>query len=145
MYNIMNNGPYLAVIAQWDKERHGIIPGEEKLCDYLSTKKLMCWDSHYYDSDTEDEMSVNTVEAEILEAVEFASGSEMRVAVIKRTYIYADRHFCVKNVGIELFQKLWREFHSHKIQHYKKIQNLLWRQRCGRFHPPVLKKRPNIK
>ena len=50
-----NVPPCIAVIQKWNKDKHGISSDEEKYTNYLSTKYLLCWDTHYYDSDTDDE------------------------------------------------------------------------------------------
>ena len=145
-----NVPPCIAVIQKWNKGRHGISSDEEKYTNYLSTKYLLCWDTHYYDSDTDDEYATRYLdgyspEIQLNEALSFVSIHAVNIqaweiiyrneipCVIKKTYVYRDRTFCIRNYGIELFQKLWRDFHYIKMARYKAIKNLQYRQIYGKF------------
>lgn len=145
-----NIPPCIAVIQKWDKNEHGIDSDEEKYINYLSTKYLLCWDTHYYDSDTDDEYTARyfdgySPEIQLNEALSFVGIHAVNIqaweivyrkeipCVIKKTYVYRDRTFCIRNYGIELFQKLWRDFHYIKMARYKAIKNLQYRQIYGKF------------
>ena len=123
---------------------------DEKYINYLSTKYLLCWDTHYYDSDTDDEYTTRYLdgyspEIQLNEALSFVGIRAVNIqaweivyrneipCVIKKTYVYRDRTFCIRNYGIELFQKLWRNFHYIKMARYKAIKNLQYRQIYGKF------------
>ena len=167
-----NVPPCIAVIQKWNKDKHGINSDEEKYTNYLSTKYLLCWDTHYYDSDTDDEYTTRYLdgyspEIQLNEALSFVGIRAVNIqaweiatpafgeeytdpwflnsagpivqyrneipCVIKKTYVYRDRTFCIRNYGIELFQKLWRDFHYIKMARYKAIKNLQYRQIYGKF------------
>jgi hypothetical protein len=131
----------MAVIQKWCADTHGFYTNEEKYSKFLSTKYLLCWDTHYYDSDSED---VEYDEYDTIEQIDHAldficirtdveSWRNKFPCIIKSTYMYRERNFCVRNYGIELFQKLWRDFHYKKMQHYKAVKNLQYRQMYGRY------------
>ena len=136
----MNNvSPCIAVIQKWNKDIHGISWYEKKYTSYLSTKYLLCWDIHYYYSDTDEEEDTTTRYLNVHslnEALSFVGtlglGNEIP-CIIKKTYVYKDRTFCIRNYGIELFQKLWRDFHYIKMARYKAIKNLQYRQIYGKY------------
>ena len=163
-----NVPPCIAVIQKWNKNEHGIDRTDEKYINYLSTKYLLCWDTHYYDSDTDDEYAARYLdgyspEVQLNEALSFVGIRAVNIqaweiaspafgertnfshfqpnlqyrneipCVIKKTYVYRDRTFCIRNYGIELFQKLWRDFHYIKMVRYKAIKNLQYRQIYGKF------------
>ncbi len=146
-----NVPPCIAVIRKWNKNKHGISSDEEKYTNYLSTKYLLCWDTHYYDSDTDDEYMQTSYldgyspEIQLNEALDFVGIRAVNIqtweivyrneipCIIKKTYVYRDRTFCIRNYGIELFQKLWRDFHYIKMARYKAIKNLQYRQIYGKF------------
>ena len=146
-----NVPPCIAVIQKWNKDEHGIDSTDEKYINYLSTKYLLCWDTHYYDSDTDDEYAARYLdgyspEIQLNEALSFIGIHAINIqaweigrirneipCVIKKTYVYRDRTFCIRNYGIELFQKLWRDFHYIKMARYKAIKNLQYRQIYGKF------------
>tara|TARA_B100001105_G_C22179712_1_gene352197 strand:- start:231 stop:674 length:444 start_codon:yes stop_codon:yes gene_type:complete len=145
-----NVPPCIAVVQKWNKDKHGIDSTDEKYINYLSTKYLLCWDTHYYDSDTDDEYAARYLdgyspEIQLNEALSFVGIRAVNIqdweivyrneipCVIKKTYVYRDRTFCIRNYGIELFQKLWRDFHYIKMARYKAIKNLQYRQIYGKF------------
>ena len=145
-----NVPPCIAVVQKWNKDKHGIDSTDEKYINYLSTKYLLCWDTHYYDSDTDDEYTTRYLdgyspEIQLNEALSFVGIRAVNIqdweivyrneipCVIKKTYVYRDRTFCIRNYGIELFQKLWRDFHYIKMARYKAIKNLQYRQIYGKF------------
>ena len=53
--------------------------------------------------------------------------------IIRKAYYYRNRRFCIRNYGIEKFQKLWREFHYIKMTRYKAVKNLRYRQLYGKY------------
>ncbi len=146
-----NVPPCIAVIQKWNMDRHGIDSTDEKYINYLSTKYLLEWDTHYYDSDTDDEYMQTSYldgyspEIQLNEALDFVGIRAVNIqtweivyrneipCIIKKTYVYRDRTFCIRNYGIELFQKLWRDFHYIKMARYKAIKNLQYRQIYGKF------------
>jgi len=145
-----NIPPCIAVIQKWNKDKHGIDRTDEKYINYLSTKYLLCWDTHYYDSDTDDEYETiygdgYSPDIQLNEALDFIDIRSVNIqaweivyrkeiaCIIKKTYVYRDRTFCIRNYGIELFQKLWRDFHYIKMARYKAIKNLQYRQIYGKF------------
>lgn len=153
-----NVPPCIAVIQKWNKDKHGISSDEEKYTNYLSTKYLFCRHTHYYDSDTDySDTDDSDTDDEYFEYDEYSSEIQLNASlsfaniravniqdwfivyrneipcVIKKTYVYKDRTFCIRNYGIEIFQKLWRDFHYIKMARYKAIKNLQYRQIYGKF------------
>ena len=43
-----DNPPCIAVVQKWRESFHGISEDETEYVKFLSTKYLMCWDTHYY-------------------------------------------------------------------------------------------------
>ena len=70
-----NIPPCIAVVQKWRERIHGISSNEVQYVDYMKTKYLLYWDTHYYDSDTDtdDEGNRYTVEEKIDDALMFAN------------------------------------------------------------------------
>ena len=143
--NRTDNPPCIAVIQKWRECTHGISEDEIDYVNFLKTKYLICWDTHYYDSDLSDEEydEYDTIE-QIDSALGFSDSRnihgqiipcwETRLpCIIRKAYYYRNRRFCIRNYGIEKFQKLWREFHYIKMTRYKAVKNLRYRQLYGKF------------
>ena len=143
--NRTDNPPCIAVIQKWRECTHGISEDEIDYVNFLKTKYLICWDTHYYDSDLSDEEydEYDTIE-QIDSALGFSDSRnihgqiipcwETRLpCIIRKAYYYRNRRFCIRNYGIEKFQKLWREFHYIKMTRYKAVKNLRYRQLYGKY------------
>ena len=141
-----NIPPCIAVVQKWNSFQHGISNNEERYVDYLETKYLLSWDTHYYDSDTDtdDEGNRYTVEEKIDDAVAFAdpdtivlgdrnAWSTHIACIIRNQYVYRDRTFCIRSYGIEKFQKLWREYYKKKLSFAKNVRNLRYRELYGKY------------
>ena len=143
--NRTDNPPCIAVIQKWRECTHGVSEDEIDYVNFLRTKYLICWDTHYYDSDLSDEEydEYDTIE-QIDSALGFSDSRnihgqiipcwETRLpCIIRKAYYYRNRRFCIRNYGIEKFQKLWREFHYIKMTRYKAVKNLRYRQLYGKY------------
>jgi len=143
--NRTDNPPCIAVIQKWRECTHGVSEDETDHVNFLRTKYLICWDTHYYDSDSSDEEydEYDTIE-QIDSALGFSDSRNIHgqiipywetrfPCIIRKAYYYRDRRFCIRNFGIEKFQKLWREFHYIKMTRYKAVKNLRYRQLYGKF------------
>ena len=143
--NRTDNPPCIAVIQKWRECTHGISEDEIDYVNFLKTKYLICWDTHYYDSDLSDEEydEYDTIE-QIDSALGFSDSRNIHgqiipcwetrfPCIIRKAYYYRNRRFCIRNYGIEKFQKLWREFHYIKMTRYKAVKNLRYRQLYGKY------------
>ena len=138
--------PCIAVVQRWNSNLHGTSSDEEPYINYMQTKYLLSWDTHYYDSDTDtdDEGNRYTVEEKIDDAVAFAdpdtivlgdrnAWSTHIACIIRNQYVYRDRTFCIRSYGIEKFQKLWREYYKKKLAFAKNVRNLRYRELYGKY------------
>jgi len=143
--NRTDNPPCIAVIQKWRECTHGVSEDEIDYVNFLRTKYLICWDTHYYDSDLSDEEydEYDTIE-QIDSALGFSDSRNIHgqiipcwetrfPCIIRKAYYYRNRRFCIRNYGIEKFQKLWREFHYIKMTRYKAVKNLRYRQLYGKY------------
>ena len=144
--NRTDNPPCIAVIQKWRECIHGISEDEADYVKFLGTKYLICWDTHYYDSDSSVEPFDEYDTTEQIDSALGFSDSRNRYngifhlswerrfpCIIRKAYYYRDRRFGIRNYGIEKFQKLWREFHYIKMARYKAVKNLQYRQLYGKF------------
>jgi len=121
--------PSIAVVQKWDVEKHGISDNEEKYTSYLSTKYLLCYDSKAIEYLLDDGEYTNIELIDL--AVEFAVLRSLVPCIVSHSYIYKRRQFSIKHFGIELFQKLWRDFHYKTLPRYKAVKNLQHRRLYG--------------
>jgi len=141
-----NTPPCIAVIQKWNLSYHGINISEGPYVNYMETKYLLSWDTHYYDSDTDtdDEGNRYTVEEKIDDALAFADPDTIIqgdrnawrrhiVCIIRKQYIYRERTFCVRSYGIEKFQRKWRDYYNKKLAFARNIKNLRYRQLYGKY------------
>jgi len=143
-----NTPPCIAVIQKWRPYWHGTSEGERKFINYLSTKYLLCWDTHYYDSDSSDEEYDEYSPTEQIDnALDFADPNHIEqlydgqqeawsthiACIIRKTYKYKDRTFCIRNYGIEKFQQKWRDYYKKKLAFVKNVRNLRYRQIYGKY------------
>ena len=141
-----NIPPCIAVVQRWNPNYHGTSSDEGPYINYMQTKYLLSWDTHYYDSDTDtdDEGNRYTVEEKIDDALAFAdpdtivlgdrnAWSTHVVCIIRNQYVYRDRTFCIRSYGIEKFQKLWREYYKKKLTFAKNVRNLRYRELFGKY------------
>uniref|UniRef100_A0A6C0J947 Uncharacterized protein n=1 Tax=viral metagenome TaxID=1070528 RepID=A0A6C0J947_9ZZZZ len=148
--NRTNTPPCVAVIQKWRESYHGVSSNETECVKYLSTKYLICWDTHYYDSDSsDDEYDDYDIIEQIDSALDFAdardnsgqiipSWSSHVPCIIRKAYYYRDRRFGIRNYGIEKFQKLWKNFHYIKMTRYKAVKYLQYRQLYGKYPKKIL-------
>ena len=141
-----NIPPCIAVVQKWNASYHGIDLSEGPYINYMQTKYLLCWDTHYYetDTDTDEEGNQYTTEEQLADALAFANPDTIiigdRIAwsrhtpcIIRKTYIYRDRTFCIRNYGIEKFQRKWRDYYKKKLAFAKNVRNLRYRELYGKY------------
>ena len=141
-----NIPPCIAVVQKWNSNLHGISSTEVQYIDYMETKYLLYWNTHYYDSDTDtdDEGNRYTVEEKIDDALMFANPDNIIigdrnywrrhiVCIIRKQYVYRERTFCIRSYGIEKFQRKWRDYYNKKLAFAKNIKNLQYRQLYGKY------------
>ena len=141
-----NIPPCIAVVQKWNYNLHGISNNEIQYIDYMETKYLLSWDTHYYetDTDTDEEGNQYTTEEQLSDALAFSKSAVVRhgdgiawsrhtPCIIRKTYIYRDRTFCIRNYGIEKFQRKWRDYYNKKLAFAKNIKNLQYRQLYGKY------------
>ena len=141
-----NIPPCIAVVQRWNSNLHGTSSDEGPYINYMQTKYLLSWDTHYYDSDTDtdDEGNRYTVEEQIDDALAFADPDTITLGdrnawrthiacIIRNQYVYRDRTFCVRNYGIEKFQRKWRDYYKKKLAFAKNIRNLRFRELYGKY------------
>jgi len=141
-----DNPPCIAVVQKWRESFHGISEDETEYVKFLSTKYLMCWDTHYYDSDSSDVEydDYDTVD-QIDSALDFVGSRDIHTSfiesswetrfpcIIRKTYYYRQRRFGIRNYGIEKLQKKWRDYYNKKLAFAKNIKNLQYRQLYGKY------------
>jgi len=57
-----NIPPCIAVVQRWNSNLHGISSTETPYVNYMETKYLLSWDTHYYDSDTDTDDEGNSIQ-----------------------------------------------------------------------------------
>ena len=139
-----NIPPCIGVIQKWNSSYHGISSNERPYINYMETKYLLSWDTHYYDSDTDSEDYPYPPEEPLEDAISFADPSTITLGdrnawsthiacIIRNQYVYRDRTFCIRSYGIEKFQKLWREYYKKKLSFAKNVRNLRYRELYGKY------------
>jgi len=141
-----NIPPCIAVVQRWNPNYHGTSTDEGQYINYMQTKYLLAWDTHYYDSDTDTDEEGNrfTVEEQINEALSYADPNTIILGdrnawsthipcIIRKHYEYRDRTFCIRNYGIEKFQRKWRQYYKKKLAFIRNPRNLRYRELYGKY------------
>ena len=118
-----NIPPCIGVIQKWNSSYHGVSNNEGPYINYMQTKYLLSWDTHYYDSDTDSEDYPYPPEEQLEDAISFADPNTITLGdrqawsthipcIIRKEYIYRGRTFCIRSYGIEKFQRKWRDYYK---------------------------------
>ena len=130
--NIDDHNAYkLCFIQKWNPQIHGFENDDLEYINYLKTKKIVLDSNSQLDS-------CNEYINEIMGIIRNDDNSQFsvedcEVVIAKKFYLYRDRMFIIENNGINIFKKLWKNYHYNYIIPRKQLKNIFKREIYGKF------------
>jgi len=125
----------LAFVMKWEPSIHGYNSDEIDYLKYLQTKEFVIERVWCNDHVVDDNMSLidNINWLNKWRDKCMPTTPELRLCPIKNMYRYKDRDFAVMNHGLETFQKHWKKYWKGKMQFFKSVKNLKYRETHGNY------------